>query len=295
MRSFKTYSMLLIAGAIAPLLAVIMAATWSYFEYPSRMDRVANVVSVPLRYRLPLILDFVEAKLDAAHGKVTVILGDSQFYGYNQSWNDTFPAFLAKMNPDRKIINISVVAGRFNDTLLVLSHIKDPRIGTILYEVNPSQFSTNIDPDDQQLAANTSRYPFFLLVPSIAWKFERSFIRHSGRQTFQYLQLEAKRYIIPRKSRNIEKYRQVLSVLQNSGKRVIVVMSPQDLAAFPLYRYDVAQIRRDSGYLMGICREYRVTCVDMLDKLDNSDFFDVVHLNTRGHEKVAQLLMPYLR
>jgi hypothetical protein len=76
------------------------------------------------------------------------------------------------------------------------------------------------------------------------------------------------------------------------SERAVVFIAPQALEAFLAYGYDVGAVESAMGRALDICRKHRTfVCLDLLGALPKDAFFDITHLNRRGHEQLARVLV----
>jgi hypothetical protein len=293
MNIYKKYSLAFLSACVVACLAISSVAIANYYNYPYRADRVANVRLAPVSFRFSMLADFLRVKLSQTRERAVIVLGDSQFYGYYQNWRHTFPVFMAERMQGVNFINLSIIDGRWDDAVLLLGISTDPKIKAIIYNVDLMHYSDKEPADFQWLNRTRSFFPFYLLDPGKAWQFIRTLDPADGRQTFDWPGVPADPFTMERDGPNVAKLREVLRHFEKSGLTAVVVMAPQETSS--KYGIDTEQVLRDNAFLMSVCREYAVICVDMMGKFDDTNFKDHIHLNTKGHRALAEALEPYLR
>jgi len=259
------------------------------------MDRVANVRLAPEGFRLSMLADFLRVKLTQTSESAVIVLGDSQFYGYHQGWRHTFPVFMAENMKGINFINLSIVDGRWDDAILLLGLATDPKIKGVIYNVDLMHYSVRERADAQWLNSTRSFFPLYLFDPAKAWQFAKTLDPADGRQTFEWPGIPPEQFVMDHDSRNVAKLREVLRAFEKRGLVAVVVMAPQEISSFSSHGIDVESVRRNNAFLMTVCRQYKVTCIDMMSTLDASHFQDSIHLNTKGHRALAVALEPSLQ
>jgi hypothetical protein len=295
MSIYKKYSLAFLCACLVACLTVSSIAIAIYYIYPHRMDRVANVRLAPEAFRLSMLADFLSVKLAQTPESAVIVLGDSQFYGYHQDWRHTFPVFMAESMKGVSFINLSIVDGRWDDTIFLLGLVTDPKIKGIIYNVDLMHYSVKEPADFQWLNSTRPLFPLYLFDPGKAWQFIRTLDPADGRQTFDWPGILPEQFMMEHDSRNVAKLRELLVAFEKRGLVVVVVMAPQEISSFSSHGIDPESVLRNNAFLMTVCRQYKVTCVDMMGRLDASHFQDSIHLNTKGHRALAAALEPSLR
>jgi hypothetical protein len=295
MNIYQKYSTVFLCACMLACLMVSSVGIAIYYIYPHRMDRVANVRLAPTPFRLSMLADFLSVKLAQRREQTVMVLGDSQFYGYHQDWRHTFPVFMAESMKGVNFINLSIVDGRWDDALFLLGLATDPNIKGVIYNVDLMHYSTKEQADFQWLSSTRSFFPLYLFDPGKAWQFIRTLDPADGRQTFDWPGVTAEQFTMKSDGPNVAKLRDVLAAFEKSGLVAVVVMAPQEISSFASHGIDPGSVLRNNAFLMTVCRQYKVTCIDMMSKLDASHFQDTIHLNTKGHRALAAVLESSLR
>lgn len=291
---YKKYSIAIVIACVACCLITSAAAIAVYYIYPRYMSRVANVRLAPESFRLSILSNFLSIRLGHTKNDAVLVIGDSQFYGYHQSWQNTFPAFMAE-STNLDFINLSIPDGRWDDAILTLGLATDQRIKAVIYNVDLMHYAVKEKPDFQWLDKTRSVFPLYLFDPGKAWQFISTLNPPDGRQTFDWPGIPPEQFVMDHKSRTVGKLRAVLQTFERRGMETLVVMAPQQIASFAENGIDTAAVLRNNAFLMTVCREYKVTCIDVMDEFDISNFQDSIHLNTKGHRALAAALEPFVR
>ena len=187
---YKRYALWLLGAFVAAWMSLTAVSVGAYYLYPHYIGRAANVRIIPTYFRLAMVLDFAERRLDGRRDAIFIV-GDSQLYGWSQNWRQTFSVFLEEIT-GRPVVNASVVDGRFNDVLLMLAAMKgDDRIRSIVYNVDPWHFWGSEGPDFKRLGEKRAWLPLFLVSPSLAFSFLTSLETPSGPQSFQFVRQQS--------------------------------------------------------------------------------------------------------
>ena len=265
-----------------------------------RSNRLPNIRSINKEFRLNLISDFIDKKFNPID-RYTIILGDSQFYGFGVTEKQTFPSLLSENFPDKKIINMSIVEGRSTDAILILKLLLDKNIKLekIIYSVNLSHYQNGTtegfgrlpkDYSDKNILRHTFKllntyWVDFLVHEIVDWEKSHRFVANARRAPT----LSSK----PR--RNIKYLNGLLELIKINSESHLFVLPPYSEKALALAGIKRDAFSREALYFENFVKNKGGNFMNLTFELDSHEYFiDVIHFSPKGHQKVADFLISFL-
>ncbi len=313
MTSFGLYLILRVALAGYCSLAL-------RFQDVETKNRLANLRILPKHG----ILDAIEiycSRLSAAKSHV-IFLGDSQTYGYSMPPQDTCAAILqrtpAVKDADFSVLNAAIIDGRFRDSIQILMALERSgrRSACILLSTNPSHFSQGAPkkPDQEYyVPLKPSGYGVFssLLMTQdhvfdltgFSWRNTRKLhpidlfdelLKSS--EPFVIADVE-KAYCMDRNPQSVmPDLIKLMQLARKYAHKVIFYTQPRYYADYlkPPYNYDWNPEVVDEAVLAAARDQKCDVVLDLSESFSRDHFSDLIHLNQRGHEALAQILLPHI-
>ena len=136
--TYKKFTVLYLVIATSVILAATILLEAGAYVMVSRSNRLPSVRDLNENFRIYFIKDFISRKFDSQKEYVLVI-GDSQFFGFRENEEDTFPSLIAK---DRNLnaINLSIQGGTDTDMGKILKYLKGYKIKYVIYNLNVNHY-----------------------------------------------------------------------------------------------------------------------------------------------------------
>lgn len=298
-------------------IAGYCALSISYQSF-DHINRLVNVRILPSESVLSAI-ETTCIRLDI--GPRTVIqLGDSQAYGYARPPHETCAHMLNK-RPELKdagftTANFAIIGGYFRDSIQILKAMErlGQKAGCILLSSNPTHFvkSTPISAEEMfyvPLRPGGSSVFTSLMVnnvlesPAFSWS---NFQKGHPIDLFDELQPPIEEFVMAEVGQqycaNLDPNQSLpdlvvlMGLAKKSASRVIFYTQPRFYADYLKAPYEYGwQPRPVDEAVLKAARENGCDVIlDLADVFPRDHFRDLIHLNHRGHEALASLLLPHI-
>lgn len=304
--TYKKFALLYIVIAVSVVLsATVILEIGAYLMF-SWSNRLPSVRDLNENYRMYFIKDFIRRKIDLQKEYV-IVIGDSQFFGFRENEEATFPYLIAKDN-NLNVINLSLQGGGAADMVKVLRQLNGVKIRYIFYNLNINHFvkwleASNIMTEASYLPESNDkpvmntytlgaqlRY-FFNITPHYPF--------HQKTTTTEEEREGSKLYTMPKRSFDIvlEKKGPLFELCELIKKtsQHLIIASPQFKDNLEYNGFDLDKIKRNLQWYENAMREEGMNYINMTFAFERSDFIDETHLNKNGHRKMAQVLKKYLK
>ena len=273
----------------------------------ARLERLPNVRLVRIHHRLPLIEKYLDLRA-AIDKDAIVILGDSPFYGVGLKEQESFPALL---NGETKVtvLNLSFPDARPPDALKILKIASEKlRIQYLIWNFNLAHYAEDAYEGERYLEEPLlplfQSIRAFLAVRAYFWNDLKSRsvfwndLNATKRQTetasddLVLLEYGPKRY--QPSEHNQEALLDLMRFIREKTESHLIVMSPHCLKAIEYSHYDTANFLKEIARYGALLRGAEMNVLDLSFQFADDQFFDIIHLNHRGHRKLAALLQESL-
>lgn len=281
-------------------------------------NRLVNIHILPSEAVVPAI-ETTCIRLDI--GPRTVIqLGDSQAYGYTRPPQETCAGMLNKRlelkNAGFTTANLAIIDGRFRDSIQILKAIDrlGRKAGCILLSSNPTHFvkTTPIAPGRMfHVPLLPSRSSIFtsLIVsnvfesPAFSWS---NFRKGRPIDLFDKLPRPQEAFVMSEvgqpycanldPNQSLPDFIDLVCLAKKSASRVIFYTQPRFYADYlkPPYDYGWQPRPVDEAVLKAARENGCDVVLDLADAFPRDHFSDLIHLNHKGHQALAALLLPHI-
>lgn len=289
-KKFFVYS-----NIIVSILVVLIISSIIFFKIQNYNDnRIYNLRKVDKTYRVSLL----ESYIDRVYKNNSIlILGDSQPNGHRFPKDKIFSTLLEK-KLNKNIINMAFQDSRILDNLYVLEYCKrkNYKFETIIFDVNQAHIKQS---DFQRLDVNNILdYRFGLM------KDMKSFIRiaffpnpisiSSEQISFQKEPDYFKMNSVTINS-YLEKLEKMINISKDIGSDLHIYITPHPInAVIKNNEKDVDNLRKFRLEMLSFCKKHDIKCFEPNITKDKY-FIDIVHFNSKGHQKMADILYEKLK
>lgn len=304
-RPYKRYLLLVLAVGclLQPLLAITYWRLLEPYAGWSR-HRVFDVTDFAPLVRWSLVDAYIANTVAKEKKPLVLVLGDSEPYGLHVEDDRIFSRLLANDFPNYAVFNISFLDGRFADMEQVIDSLRRHNVHAefVIFNIDITHFGNTGERynGDSGRVLDSAHVPLWLAVTAATLPNARSVWRLKDKQvvirseSFNYVPLPGN-YLPDDGLPLFEvQFRQLLTRLKPIGTNIVAYMSPFATESFEHYGFDEKAFRRLTARYTDICRDsgvkYGVKCLDLSAAMTINDFNDIIHLNRRGHARVAQRL-----
>ena len=283
----KNYSKGFILISLLILFSIYMSILRPINDYNS--SRIYDLKAIPEIYRVSLLKKF----LDKQYVKNSIlILGDSQPNGYMYPTKDIFSSILSKQL-NKKVINAAFPDESITDNLYALEYLKSKNMHfeTIIFNINHSHPQKD---NHHHLDLNESiDYKIGILEISNTFKYFPNKFNpktNPGDAFYQYPKLE-NYFNMPNKPFNLYllRVKKLITLAKSISQRVIIYETAHCLEDVRRLKLNEVAEKKLGDKVANICQENNVTFL-RTNITEKKYFKDIVHFNTKGHIKMAEIL-----
>lgn len=291
MNKYKKISMLYI------LVPIILALYVFFILYKLNLyneNRIYSIRKVPDDYRISLVEKFID---DNYKNNSILILGDSQPNGHMFPEKFIFSNLLEnKLN--KNILNLAFQDSRILDNTIVLEYLLENNLkfNTIIFNVNQSHIQGNNFSHLKK--EKDSNYVLGILKEPKAFK---DFVENPNPILFPSDKLSLSKYegYFNMSKQQLEEYFQKLEIFINLAKKisdnVIIYITPHSINAVKHNNEnDIEILNKFSQDIIKFCENKGIKCID-IDITEDNYYIDIVHFNSKGHEKMSEIFYDILK
>jgi len=257
-------------------------------------SRIYELTKVQPIYRVSLMNAF----LDKQYEKDSIlILGDSQPHGFRYPTKDVFPTLLSK-KLGKKVINAAFHDARILDSIYVLEYLKSKnrKFDTIVFNINHAHIK---QPNLHKLEMeHPVHYTIGILKNSKNFEYFTHHFNPSRRPNFifhKYTNIP-NFFVMPDKdlALYLSQFQKLIMLAKSISTQVIIYATAhctEDLKRLKLNSPTIGQL---DNKIQNICRESNVTFLKP-DIVKKEYFNDLVHFNSKGHRKMAEILYKIVK
>jgi hypothetical protein len=266
------------------ILFLVLQALTPFFIGEILSNRLINVRYFSENHRY-LALD-IFFKISNNKNYDIILSGDSQPYGDGRAFYDSLSHYLGLLVQPKKVLNISIVDGRLDDTTLVLLRAADSGVRTNLLFID-------LNPSHTKLGDTTRRLhpglyfpsPSFSMESTKALLFDIFTIPTEGAQASPK---PGQLGEIVGSEAYYESLHRTVAAAKKVATHVVVyasVFSPSTLEASG---YHLSDLQPFNERLKVECQKQNIICAVPQALFNSSDFMDIIHFNRVGSKKMAQ-------
>lgn len=290
----KLYVLMIILLPIIFLLSIFLIIYLYLKTYED--SRIYSIRKVPEEYRVSLVNNFINNnyKKDSI-----LLLGDSQPNGHMYPTKYIFSNLLEN-KLKKKIINLAFQDSRILDNIYIIEYLyqNNMKFETLIFNVNPSHIKQNdfsrlkeqgLFPKDFLIGIFVELKSFIPLVVTPNPKFKPNeeiiFLKYEN-----YFEIEQERQ---------KEYFQKLEIFINLAKKisdnVIIYITPHSINAVKHNNENNIEIlNKFSQDIIKFCENKGIKCID-IDITEDNYYIDIVHFNSKGHEKMSEIFYDILK
>ncbi|MCT7602552.1 SGNH/GDSL hydrolase family protein [Aliarcobacter butzleri] len=290
----KLYVLMIILLSIIFLLSIFLIIYLYLKTYED--SRIYSIRKVPEEYRVSLVNNFINNnyKKDSI-----LLLGDSQPKGHMYPTKYIFSNLLEN-KLKKKIINLAFDDSRILDNIYIIEYLyqNNMKFETLIFNVNQSHIKQNdfsrlkeqgLFPKDFLIGIFVELKSFIQLVVTPNPKFKPNeeiiFLKYEN-----YFEIEQERQ---------KEYFQKLEIFINLAKKisdnVIIYITPHSINAVKHNNEnDIEILNKFSQDIIKFCENKGIKCID-IDITEDNYYIDIVHFNSKGHEKMSEILYNSLK
>lgn len=291
MNKHKKLSILYIIVPIVLLFYVIfiLEKLNSYNE-----SRIYSIRKVPDEYRISLVERFIDKNYK---NNSILVLGDSQPNGHRFPEKFIFSKLLEnKLN--KNILNLAFQDSRILDNTIILEYLieNNLKFDSIIFNVNQSHIKVNNfshlkkEKDSYYILGILKESKAFrdfvenpnpIILPSDKLKLTKynNYFRMSEQQLIDY----------------INKLEVFITLAKKISDNVIIYITPHSINAVKYNNEkDIEILNKFSHDIIKFCENKGVKCID-IDITEDDYYIDIVHFNSKGHEKMSEILYNSLK
>ena len=261
-------------------------------------NRILKIRTVPIEYRISLLNNFIHKKYNKDS---IILLGDSQTNGYLYPDNDIFSTLLSK-KLNMQVLNYAFPDARILDNIYILKYMKNNnmKVNTIIYSVDSAHLNKidnfrHLDEDNvlnYQLGIIKNLKPFLKLSMSPTFT-----VRPILFDPIDEMSLPNDYFYMD--SNTIAYYsKQLIELIQLSkdvSTNIIIYVMPYSKSrALSHNKNSINQLDIFQEHIKNISKKSNVNFFEPSIYLDD-DFFDIVHFNLKGHERMANDLFKFIQ
>ena len=291
MNKHKKLSILYIIVPIVLLFYVIfiLEKLNSYNE-----NRIYSIRKVPDEYRISLVERFIDKNYK---NNSILVLGDSQPNGHLFPEKFIFSKLLEnKLN--KNILNLAFQDSRILDNTIILEYLieNNLKFDSIIFNVNQSHIKVNNFSHLKK--EKDSYYILGILKESKAF---RDFVENPNPIILPSDKLKLTKYngYFSMSEQQLTDYINKLEVFIDLAKKisdnVIIYITPHSINAVKYNNEkDIEILNKFSHDIIKFCENKGVKCID-IDITEDNYYIDIVHFNSKGHEKMSEIFYDILK
>lgn len=282
--------LLLIFIILAPL------STYLYLTFYSD-NRIYSIRKVSEEYRVSLVNNFINNNYKE---NSILLLGDSQPNGHLYPTKYIYSTLLEN-KLTKNVLNLAFQDSRILDNIYMLEylHKRNMKFESIIFNVNASHIKAN---DFTRLKENglipkeffigifkqLSSFIKLIMYPNPQLKpNEQIDFRNHGNDYFEIKEEKLKEYFY--------KLEIFIDLAKNISNNVIIYETPHSLNAIKYNnKDDIAILEKFSNSFSEFCKNKNIKCIN-IDILEDDYYIDIVHFNSKGHEKMSTILYDILK
>ena len=288
MNKYKKISLLYM---IVPIVLILYIVFSLYKLNLYNENRIYSIRKMPVEYRMSLIENFIDKKYKE---NSILVLGDSQANGHMYPEEFIFSKLLQnKLN--KNIINLAFQDSRILDNTEILKYLleKNMKFETIIFNVNQSHVQiNNYSRLKEDKEVKNSYYIFGTLKEPKAFK---DFLENPNPTSMTSDKLNLRKFsnYYNMNEKHIEEYilklNDFVNIAKNISNRVIIYITPHSLNAVKYNNEnDIEVLNNFSKKILNFCKNKNVECIE-IDITEDNYYIDIVHLNSKGHEKMSDI------
>ncbi len=263
-------------------------------------NRIYFIPRVPEEYRHSLVGNFIDHNY---REKSILLLGDSQPYGALYPSKYAFSTLLEN-KLKKNIINLAVPGSRISYSISVLEYLyqNNMKFEKVIFNVNQNhipgsaalrlQESKERPPKDFLIGILNELNSFTQLavMPDLTeW--------HKPKGAVKFEKLNRGHFKI--EDEDLKAYARELETLIDLAKKVsndvIIYITPYCLSVLKGNDESILELLEQfSKHIFAFCEEQQIRCINV-NMTEDEFYFDFVHFNSKGHEKMSDILFDYLR
>ena len=289
----KLYVLMIILLSIIFLVSIFLIIYLYLKTYED--SRIYSIRKVPEEYRVSLVNNFINNnyKKDSI-----LLLGDSQPNGHMYPTKYIFSNLLEN-KLKKKIINLAFQDSRILDNIYIIEYLyqNNMKFETLIFNVNQSHIKQNdfsrlkeqgLFPKDFLIGIFVELKSFIQLVVTPNPKFKPNeeiiFLKYEN-----YFEIEQERQ---------KEYFYKLEIFINLAKKisdnVIIYITPHSINAVKHNNEnDIEILNKFSQDIIKFCENKGIKCID-IDITEDDYYIDIVHFNSKGHEKMSEIMYKIL-
>lgn len=290
----KLYVLMIILLSIIFLVSIFLIIYLYLKTYED--SRIYSIRKVPEEYRVSLVNNFINNnyKKDSI-----LLLGDSQPNGHMYPTKYIFSNLLEN-KLKKKIINLAFQDSRILDNIYIIEYLyqNNMKFETLIFNVNQSHIKQNdfsrlkeqgLFPKDFLIGIFVELKSFIQLVVTPNPKFKPNeeiiFLKYEN-----YFEIEQERQ---------KEYFYKLEIFINLAKKisdnVIIYITPHSINAVKHNNEnDIEILNKFSQDIIKFCENKGIKCID-IDITEDNYYIDIVHFNSKGHEKMSEIFYDILK
>lgn len=303
--SYRRYLLLVLAVGCL-LQPILVIEYWKLLEPYVHWahHRVVDITGFPPLVRWSLVDAYIANTVAKVKKPLILVLGDSEPYGLHVEDDRIFSRLLANDLPNYAVFNISFLDGRFADMEQAIDSLKRHNVHAefVIFDVDITHFGNagaQHGGDSSKILTST-HVPLWVAVTAATLPNVRNVWRLKDKQavirteSFNYVPLPGN--YLPNDGLPLFKaqFGQLLTRLKPISTNIVAYMSPFATESFEHYGFDEMAFRKLTARYTDICRDsgvkYGVKCLNLSAAMTMDDFNDIIHLNRRGHARVARRL-----
>ena len=290
----KKYVLIVI---LFPAIFILLVSCFIYFSlkfYSS--NRIYSIRKVPEDYRVSLVNNFINNNYK---DKSILLLGDSQPNGFGYPTKYIFSTLLEN-KIQKNIINLAFQDSRILDNTFILEYLyqHNMKFENIVYNINQSHikdsnFSRLKEKGHIQrdfsvgIISELKSFTELAIMPNPKTKPDEALKFKTYEDYFKTGKNDLEEYII--------KLEMFIKLAKKVSDNVILYITPHCLNAVK-YNNEIylEKIKYFSKYILKFCENKDIKCVS-IDITEDKFYVDIVHFNSRGHEKMSDILFDILK
>lgn len=290
----KLYVLMIILLPIIFLLSIFLIIYLYLKTYED--SRIYSIRKVPEEYRVSLVNNFINNnyKKDSI-----LLLGDSQPNGHMYPTKYIFSNLLEN-KLKKKIINLAFQDSRILDNIYIIEYLyqNNMKFETLIFNVNPSHIKQNdfsrlkeqgLFPKDFLIGIFVELKSFIPLVvtPNPKFKPNEEIIFLKSENYFEIEQERQKEYF--------QKLEIFINLAKKISDNVIIYITPHSINAVKHNNENNIEIlNKFSQDIIKFCENKGIKCID-IDITEDNYYIDIVHFNSKGHEKMSEIFYDILK
>lgn len=291
-KNYLIFLIIIIATIFILIICYIVTKIEGFDE-----SRIFNIRTVPKEYRVSLLNEYIDKKYIKDE---MLFLGDSQPNGYLYPEKDIFPTILSK-KLNKNSLNLAYTDSRILDNIYILKYMKSKsmQLDTIIYNVNMAHFRINNYKEQKLDTSNPKKnYKFWLFLNLKSFLNLAYTPTYKDRPIFNKSEMVVPNDYLDMTTTTIDYYKNNLADLiklsKSISKRTIIYITPYSNERLKKYSsHSIEGINNLSIEINKVCKENNIQCLEPNVSKDLY-FFDIVHLNLEGHQKMADEFYQFI-